>query len=125
MADNGTYANLELAHTFALVEGENEDDDPVLSFTPSIAQGFGNTQRTRGYGLAEDHGGLMDVCIKGELKWAVCEHVEMSAYVAYSDYWFDSTLRRGAREYNSAWSAADRYRDSYVFTAGVGVTASF
>ena len=125
MADNGTYVNLSLAHPFTLVAGKEEGDDPVLTLTPSIAQGLGNTQRTRGYGLAEDHGGLMDTSLKCELEWSVCEHLSVTAYVAYYDYWFDSKLRDGAREYNSAWSAADRFRDSYIFVGGLGITASF
>ena len=87
MADDGTYVNFSLAHTFTLV---GDDDDPTLTFTPSIAQGFGNTQRTRGYDLAADHGGVMDTTIKGEFEWAVCDHVALTAYIAYSDYWFDS-----------------------------------
>ena len=49
MADDGTYVNFSLAHTFTLV---GDDDDPTLTFTPSVGQGFGNTQRTRGYELA-------------------------------------------------------------------------
>ena len=43
MADDGTYVNFSLAHTFTLV---GDDDDPTLTFTPSVGQGFGNTQRT-------------------------------------------------------------------------------
>ena len=120
MADDGTYVNFSLAHTFPLI---GDDEEPVLSFTPSVAQGFGNTLRTRGYGLAEDHGGLMDTTIKGELEWAVCDHVAVTAYIAYSDYWFDSKLRDGARDYNGAWG---RNSDqSWNVYGGVGLTVSF
>ena len=78
MADDGTYVNFSLAHTFTLV---GDDDDPTLTFTPSVGQGFGNTQRTRGYELAADHGGVMDTTIKGEFEWVgprrqVCRLVE-------------------------------------------------
>lgn len=117
--DNGTYANLELGHTFSLIDGEGED--PLLAFKPSVAQGLGNSQRTRGYDLAKDHGGLMDTCIKGELTWNVCDHVSLSGYVAYYDYLFDSTLREGAR----AYEASGRADTSYHFVAGLGLTVNF
>ena len=119
MADEGTYLNLELGHTFPLI---GDDDDAVLTFKPSIAQGLGDKHRTRGYDLAPDHGGLMDTCIKGEFEWAICEHLSLTAYVAYYDYWFDSTLREGARDYNDA--AGDTH-DSYNFVGGLAITAGF
>lgn len=122
MADDGTYVNFSLAHTFTLV---GDDDDPTLTFTPSVGQGFGNTQRTRGYELAADHGGVMDTTIKGEFEWALCDHVALAAYIAYSDYWFDSKLRDGARAYNGAWGHGDKYADSWNVYGGVGVTATF
>lgn len=122
MADEGTYVNLEVGHTFALV---GDDEDPTLTFRPSIAQGFGDKHRTRGYELADDHGGVMDTTIKGEFEWAICDHVALTAYIAYSDYWFDSKLRHGAREYNGAWSHGSKYADSWNFYGGVGVTVSF
>ena len=87
MADDGTYVNLELGHSFALIDGKGEDDDPVLEFRPSIGQGFGNTQRVRGYSPEErtyDHGGIMDTCIKGEFTWRLVDHVSLSAYVPTS-----------------------------------------
>ena len=120
--DDGTYVNFSLAHTFTLV---GDDDDPTLTFTPSVGQGFGDKHRTRGYGLADDHAGLMDTTIMGEFEWALCDHVALTAYVAYSDYWFDSKLRHGAREYNGAWSHGSKYADSWNFYGGVGVTVSF
>ena len=120
MADDGTYVNLEVGHTFALV---GDDEDPTLTFSPSIGQGLGDKHRTRGYELADDHGGLMDTTIKGEFEWAVCDHVALTAYIAYSDYWFDSKLRDGARAYNGAWGSSCDH--SWNFYGGVGVTVSF
>lgn len=119
--DNGTYLNLELGHSFALIDSDNEDDDPMLVFRPSVAQGLGNTQRTRGYDLAEHHGGLMDLCVKGELTWNICKGIALSGYVAYYDYVFDSTLREAARDYE----ASGRDDMSYHFVAGLALTASF
>ena len=120
MADEGTYVNLEVGHTFPLV---GDDEDPTLTFRPSIAQGFGDKHRTRGYELADDHGGVMDTTIKGEFEWAICDHVSLTAYVAYSDYWFDSKLRDGARAYNGAWGSSCDH--SWTFYGGMGVTVSF
>ena len=120
MADDGTYVNLEIGHTFALV---GDDEDPTLTFRPSIGQGLGDKHRTRGYELADDHGGLMDTTIKGEFEWSVCDHVALTAYIAYSDYWFDSKLRDGARAYNGAWGSSCDH--SWNFYGGVGVTVSF
>lgn len=117
--DNGTYVSLELGHTFALIDGDGEA--PLLAFKPSVAQGLGNTSRTRGYDLAKDHGGLMDTCVKGELTWRIGDHLALSGYVAYYDYLFDSTLRAGAR----AYEASGRADTSYHFTAGLALTVSF
>jgi len=126
MADDGTYVNLDLGHDFTLIDGKGEDDDPMLVFRPSVAQGFGNTQRVRGYSpeaKTYDHGGVMDTCIKGEFTWNVCEHVSLSAYVAYSDYWFDSTMRECARGHNAEWGKGCDH--SWNFYGGLGLTVEF
>ena len=122
MADNGTYVNLEIGHTFALT------DD--LSLRPAVGQGFGNTQRAKGYfekadGEVLDHGGLMDTSVSLTAELALGDNLTLSGYVAYYDYLFDSTMRDGARRHNAGWSAADRYRDSYNFVGGLALTASF
>ena len=129
MADNGTYVNFEVGHTFALV---GDKDSPDLTFKPSVGQGFGNTQRARGYftkhpGSDEplDHGGLMDTSVKGELEWAITDWMSLSAYVAYYDYIFDGNMRDGARSHNAAWGNADRYRYSWNVVAGMALTLTF
>ena len=130
MADDGTYVNFEIGHTFPLIDGEGEGDDPVLSFRPSVGQGFGNTQRAAGYfvkhkGSEEplDHGGLMDTTIKGELTWNICENLSLSGYIAYSDYWFDGNMRDGARAYNAAWGNSCDH--SWCFYGGIALGLSF
>jgi hypothetical protein len=65
----------------------------------------------------------MDTTIKGEFEWTICDHVALTAYLAYSDYWFDSKLRDGARAYNGAWGSSCDH--SWTFYGGVGVTVSF
>ena len=130
MADDGTYVNFEVGHTFPLIDGEGEDADPVLSFRPSVGQGLGNTQRAAGYfvkckGSEEplDHGGLMDTTIKGELTWNICEHLSLSGYIAYSDYWFDGNMRDGARAHNADWGRSCDH--SWNFYGGIALGVSF
>ena len=124
MYDEGTYANFSIGHTFTLI---GDEEDQTLTFKPSIGQGLGNTLRTKGYfsdttdGFS--HGGLMDTTIKGEFEWTVCENLKFGAYVAYSDYLFDSNMRDAARAYNAEWGHA--YDRSYNFVGGLSVTLSF
>ena len=130
MADDGTYVNFEIGHTFPLLDGEGEDDDPVLAFRPSVGQGFGNTQRAAGYFVKYkdsedplDHGGLMDTTIKGELTWNICENLSLSGYIAYSDYLFDGNMRDGARAHNAAWGRCCDH--SWNFYGGIALGLSF
>ena len=128
MADDGTYVNFEIGHTFPLIDGEGEDDDPVLAFRPSIGQGFGNTLRTHGYFNDSvdggfNHGGLMDATIKGELTWNICENLSLTGYIAYSDYWFDGNMRDAARAYNATWGRACDH--SWNFYGGIALGLSF
>lgn len=124
MADEGTYVNLNLGHTFTLV---GDEEDQVLTFKPSIGQGAGNSLRTKGYfGETSDgynHGGLMDTTIMGEFEWAVCDWLSLGAYVAYYDYIFDSKMRDAARAYNSEWGSG--CHDSYNVVWGLSLTAKF
>ena len=128
MADDGTYVNLELGHTFPLIDGEGEDDDPVLAFRPSVGQGWGNTLRTHGYfndymenGFS--HGGLMDTTIKGELTWNICEHLSLTGYIAYSDYLLDGNMRDAARAYNARWGHSCDH--SWNIYGGIALGLSF
>ena len=128
MADDGTYVNLEIGHTFPLIDGEGEDGDPVLAFRPSVGQGWGNTLRTHGY-FKDDvengfsHGGLMDTTLKGELTWNLCENLSLSAYIAYSDYCLDSNMRDGARAHNAAWGHSCNH--SWNIYGGIALGISF
>ena len=119
MADDGTYVNFEIGHGFEVLEG--------LTLRPAVGQGFGNSLRTKGYfsDVADgfSHGGLMDTTVKGEFEWTVCENLKFGAYVAYSDYLFDSNMRDAARAYNAEWGHA--YDRSYNFVGGLSVTLSF
>lgn len=121
MADNGTYVNFSLAHTFELSDS--------FSVTPSIGQGFGNSLRTKGY-FSEvgkvgeyDHAGLMDTTIKVDFEYAITDWLTLGAYVAYYDYLFDDRMREAAAAYNGEWGA--RQDKTWNFVGGISLTASF
>lgn len=119
MADDGTYFNFNIGHTFVLVGDEEEQ---TLTFKPSIGQGFGNARRNKAY-LGKDHEGFMDTTLMGEFEWTLTEWLTLSAYVAYYDYWLDSRLRDGARDHNAEWG--HDCEDSYNVVGGVALTATF
>ena len=115
--DNGTYASLEIGHSFNLL-GE-EDDTLVLR--PSIAQGFGNRQRVVAYVEDVNKNALMDTLVKVDLAWTVCDNLELGAYAGYSDCLFSRDVRRASREYE----ATGRWDESWNFIAGLSASVSF
>ena len=133
--DNGTYLNLEVGHTFNLLD----EEDDTLTLRPSIAQGFGNKQRVKAYAtrpwLIRDNGevvsaeeleplrraGLMDTLFKIELCWNICDGVALSAYAGYSDFLFDAKIRRAARNYE----ALGKWDESWNFICGAALTLTF
>ncbi|MBP5790786.1 MAG: hypothetical protein J6W80_00815 [Kiritimatiellae bacterium] len=136
MADNGTYVNLELGHTFAIV---GDEEDPVVTLRPAVGQGFGNSLRTKGYfgdygndpdNKVFDHAGLMDTTASLTAEWAICECLTLSAYVACSDYVFDRNMRHAARNYNADWRSEGndpdkKYHDSFQVYGGLALALSF
>ena len=134
MRDDGTYLNLEVGHTFNLLD----EEDDTLTLRPSVAQGFGNKQRVKAYASKElwfydedegaysedappNHAGLMDTLFKLELAWNVCDGVSLSLYGAYSDFLFDRKIREASRRYE----ALGKWDHSWNFIAGLAVTVSF
>ena len=130
MRDDGTYLNLEVGHTFNLLD----EEDDTLTLRPSVAQGFGNKQRVKAYAsklvwndpIAPDevpleHAGLMDTMLKLELGWNICDGIELSGYVGYSDFLFDRKIRDASRRYE----ALGKWDYSWNFVAGMAVTFSF
>ena len=122
MRDDGTYLNLELGHTFNLLD----EEDDTLTLRPSIAQGFGNAQRVKAYAAKSDgeplnHAGLMDTMVKLELGWKICDNVSLSGYVGYSDFLFDCKIREAARDYE----ATGKWDDSWNVVAGLAATFTF
>ena len=121
MADNGTYVNFEIGHTFELTES--------LTLRPAIGQGFGNSLRTKGY-FSElekvegfDHGGLMDTTVRLDLEYAVTDWLSFGAYVAYYDYLFDGNMRKAAAAYNGEWGAGEN--KTWNVVGGLSITATF
>ena len=123
--DEGTYLNLEIGHTFSVVEGKEEGDDDILSFRVSLAQGWGDQRRVTAYlgeaGDGYDEACLMDTCLKGELTWNITDGVSLGAYLAYCDYLFDSSARDAA----SAYEGTEAYSESYNFVTGVSIAIAF
>ena len=127
--DDGTYLNLEVGHTFSVVEGKEEGDDDILAFRVSLAQGWGDKRRVVAYlpdvGNDEAEGlgraSMMDTCVKGELTWNITDGVSLGAYAAYYDYLFDSHARNSARAYEATGS----HTDSYSFVMGVSLAVAF
>ncbi len=122
--DEGTYLNLEIGHTFSVVEGKEEGDDDILSFRVSLAQGWGDQRRVAAY--LEDANGLsrrslMDTCLKGELTWNITDGVSLGAYLAYYDYLLDSSARDGA----TAYEGTEAYSESYNFVTGISLAVAF
>lgn len=115
--DNGTYASLEIGHSFNLL---GEDDD-TLVLRPSVAQGFGNRQRVVAYVEDVNKNALMDTLVKLELTWSVCDNLEIGGYVGYSDFLFSRDVRRASRDYEGT----GRWDESWNFIAGLAMTLSF
>jgi len=133
MRDHGTYLNLELAHTFALIDGKASGDDPTLGLRISAAQGWGSANRVGAY-LWDvvrtpagpeverlDRAGLMDTCVKGALSWLIRPGVKLTGYVAYYDFLFDSAIRDAASHYEMTGS----WEHSWNFVAGVAISVGF
>ena len=72
------------------------------------------------YGALERQG-FMDTCLTAALEWAVTDGVTVGAYVAYSDYLLDSSMRDAARGYE----ATGKWDNSYNFVGGVSVAIAF
>ena len=122
--DDGTYLNLEVGHTFSVVEGKEEGDDDILAVRVSLAQGWGDQRRVTAY--LEDANGLnrqslMDTCLKGEFTWTMADGVTLGAYVAYSDFLFDSDVREASRSYEATGS----WDRSWNFVAGLSFAVAF
>ena len=135
MRDDGTYLDLEMGHTFNVLD----EEDDTLTLRPSVAQGFGNKQRVKAYAskyyfvpgddeeeayIGEEplsHAGLMDTLFKLELGWNICDGIALSGYVGYSDFLFDRKIRHAARRYE----ALGKWDESWNFIAGMAVTVSF
>ena len=120
--DNGTCLNLALSRDFALCES--------LTLTPSLAQGWGDKKRVRGYLPSSDlehrldRAGLMDTRLQLSLSWKVTTWLTLAGYVAYSDFLFDRHVREASRNYIRQSDGGARNR-SWTFPCGISAMLTF
>ena len=120
--DNGTYLNLSLSKAVPLGAG--------VSLVPSVAQGWGDRKRVKGYlPLPDlvgrlDRAGLMDTVFGLSLVWRMTESLMLSGFVAYSDFLFDRHVREASRSYIRQSDGGARNR-SWCFPCGLSLTLAF
>ena len=120
--DNGTYLNLCLGHSFAILEN--------VDLTASVAQGWGDEKRVKGYLPAADlvrrldTPGLMDTMFRLGLSWQILEDLTLTGFVAYSDFLFDRKIRDASRNYIRQSDGTTRTH-SWTFPCGIAVTYAF
>jgi len=119
--DYGSYLNLNLGHTFALIGPRPGESEDVLDFRFSIAQGWGDARRISAYLWRLDQSGLMDTTVMGTFNWVITEGLTLGAYVAYTDYLFNPPAREAAEHYEVTRS----WTKSWNFVAGVSIAVVF
>lgn len=123
MRDQGTYLNLSVSHAFEIVEG--------VMLTPSLGQGWGDCKRVRGYVPTPDlahrlnRAGLLDTQLRLALAWRICDHVTLTAFVAYSDFLFDRHIREASRRYIRSADGVCHRHSSWNFPAGIALVCDF
>ena len=97
---------------------------------PSVAQGWGDRKRVKGYLPSPDlvgrldRAGLMDTVFGISLVWRVTERLTLAGFVAYSDFLFDRHVREASRNYIRQ-SDADARNHSRCFPCGISMTLAF
>ena len=120
--DNGTYLNLCVYREFEVFE--------TVFLIPSVAQGWGDSKRVRGY-LSNpdltgplDRAGLMDTQLRLSLVWRPLDCLEVAGFVAYSDFLFDRHIRDASRNYIRQIDGGAR-NTSWCFPVGISITCRF
>ena len=120
--DNGTYLNFSLSKEIPLGAG--------ASLVPSVAQGWGDRKRVKGYLPSPDlvgrldRAGLMDTVFGISLVWRVTELLTLAGFVAYSDFLFDRHVREASRNYIRQSDGGAR-NHSWCFPCGISMTLAF
>ena len=112
---HGQYYTLELSHGFDLIAGEGEEDDPVLALNLSLVQGLANDDYDED-DLGKDYWALRETTLTATLDWAVCDHITLSPYIAWTDT-FSGTVRDAAK--------CEKHGDAGHFFAGLALSAAF
>ena len=129
MRDSGTYIALDIGHTFDVGAAWFGLSEGTLTLKPQLGQGFGNAVRVRNYLTREtatgeerlDHAGLMDSTLRLAFTWKIGDALALGGYVQYTDFLFDRKIREAARHYE----ATGTHEESWNFTCGLALTASF
>ena len=120
--DNGTYLNFRLSKEIPIGAG--------VSLEPSVAQGWRDRKRVKGYLPSPelvgrlDRAGLMDTAFGISLVWRVTERLTLAGFVAYSDFLFDRHVREASRNYIRQSDAGAR-NHSWCFPYGISMTFAF
>ena len=82
MADDGTYFNFNIGHTFTLV---GDEEEPELALTLSFVEGLANNKYNED-DLGCDSWGFRETTLMAELEWAAAEFLSVKPYISYSDH---------------------------------------
>lgn len=119
--DHGVYLNLDIGHSFPLLDGKDGEEDPLLALRLDLWQGWGDGDRVEPY-LGVNECGLMDTGFRIALEWRLLSWLKVMPYAAYSEYVFDRHLRDAARDFTYKGEHAT---ESWHFYGGIRMAASF
>lgn len=113
--EGAIYAMLEISHTFELLSGATEDDDPALALELGAGLGMGNAKRNE-CDADWDHASLKDVQLSAALPWNIA-FLTIKPYILCTEQ-VEHALREASRD-------ADPDGHSFQWLAGLSVEAAF
>ena len=113
--EGAVYAMLEVSHSFEILSGEEEGDDPALALELGAGLGMGNAKRND-FDAEWDHASLKDVQLSAALPWNVGP-LTVKPYALCAEQ-VEHALRRAAKD-------ADPDGHSFQWVAGIAVEAAF
>ncbi|MGN0843990.1 MAG: hypothetical protein ACI4QT_02065 [Kiritimatiellia bacterium] len=119
MRDSCRYFSLSFSHSWNLIEAREEDADPILSLTLSVAQGLANAKQNEA-DLGKDFWSLRDTTFTAQLDWTPVENITISPYIAYGDT-YSGAIRKAAHYYTDGETRNDV---SQVY-GGIAIAATF
>ena len=106
---------LEISHSFELLPGATEDDDPALALELGTGLGMGNAKRNE-CDAEWDHASLKDVQLSVALPWNIA-FLTIKPSILCTDQ-IEQALREASRE-------ADPDGHSFQWLAGLSLEAAF